>query len=459
MQLINSRISSKLFSYLLIFTINGVISVSGQNTPQWVSNRPLDNSYYIGIGQATKIKVNYLEQARILALEDLASQIEVNISASTFLHQFESDRQFKEEFRSYVITRSNLNITEYETVDSWENTDTYWVFIRLSKEAYRKKRDERKLAATSLATDFYLRAIPHKDRGEFIESTKWLAKAFEAISEFADEPVRVKIDERNIILQNEVYYTLTQVLSKITLTSGDSESIVKLDWFTAKDHQTIIKVNSNEEAPISFSLFRHWDINREDTSKENEVELTANKFLTSRDGSLNLYPASLHEIFTPSDKRPIKIIMQASLDLDQLINSSYPRFFFQTLSAPSLQIKFFIKKKYIILEESNDKFNDACSDCNIYPFLNSNLFPFVFVNKIDLAPWMDAKDKLVFNTTCGNDGKIREYSMEFNVTRKGERIYNGRASLCTDANGDCCDHLWENKNLELIEKLKKFYYQ
>ncbi|MFQ3325762.1 MAG: hypothetical protein ACI8YC_000395, partial [Salibacteraceae bacterium] len=53
--------------------------------PNWVSERPTSPAYYIGVGIAGKVSAgaNYMQIAKENALNDLASEIKVNVSGNS----------------------------------------------------------------------------------------------------------------------------------------------------------------------------------------------------------------------------------------------------------------------------------------------------------------------------------------------------------------------------------------
>ena len=72
--------------------------------PHWVDNRPVSNRYFIGIGFADKKKTpNYREVAQAAALNDLASQISVNISSELIDIMTEYSGVSEEYARSTII--------------------------------------------------------------------------------------------------------------------------------------------------------------------------------------------------------------------------------------------------------------------------------------------------------------------------------------------------------------------
>ena len=135
------QISFNYFFILLVtLSCSPNTSVAKRRAPQWVKERPVSSEYYIGIAVTNKNTNagNYMQLAKNQALQDLASEISINISSNSVLHQFEDNTSFKEEFEANVKTSIVQELEAYEMLASWTNkkTNEYWVYYRLSKNQY-----------------------------------------------------------------------------------------------------------------------------------------------------------------------------------------------------------------------------------------------------------------------------------------------------------------------------------
>jgi len=70
--------------------------------PDWVSNRPISSTDYIGISSASKNTSSYQKIAKRNALDDLLSEIRVTIQSVSILNQIDKNGTFKEEFESTI---------------------------------------------------------------------------------------------------------------------------------------------------------------------------------------------------------------------------------------------------------------------------------------------------------------------------------------------------------------------
>ena len=57
----------------------------GPQRPAWVSSRPVSSAYYVGVGMAPRSRPDHQETAKKNALNDLASEISVNVEGNSLL--------------------------------------------------------------------------------------------------------------------------------------------------------------------------------------------------------------------------------------------------------------------------------------------------------------------------------------------------------------------------------------
>ena len=82
--------------------------------PSWVTSKPIDPGMYSGIGMAYKSAgADYIAIAKNNALNDLASEISVNISSSSLFYQIEQDDNLREEFQANTQLKSKENLEGY----------------------------------------------------------------------------------------------------------------------------------------------------------------------------------------------------------------------------------------------------------------------------------------------------------------------------------------------------------
>jgi len=195
--------------------------------PSWLSAKPTTEGYYIGIGHGTKDGANnYIQAAKKSALEDLVSEIKVNVSSTSVLSQIDANKEFQERYEQIIQTTVADEVEEYEQVGSWEDDKNYWLYYRLSKQRYKEIKDEQKRNAVTLALDFFTKAKQSERTGENVQALGFYFQGFHAIEKYLAEPINLSFEGKEILLTNEIYASIQQLLDKMQLTANPSELIL-----------------------------------------------------------------------------------------------------------------------------------------------------------------------------------------------------------------------------------------
>ncbi len=192
--------------------------------PAWLSAKPQTDQYYVGIGHGGKGGTNnYVQEAKKSALEDLVSEIKVNISSTSVLTQIDENKEFREKYEQMIKTTAVDEIEEFETVDSWEDDNNYWVYYRLSKQRYREIKENQKRDAVTLALDFFTKAKQSERTKNTIQALEFYYQGFHAIEKYLAEPITLTFEGKSIILTNEIYANMQGLLDNIQLTADPSK--------------------------------------------------------------------------------------------------------------------------------------------------------------------------------------------------------------------------------------------
>jgi hypothetical protein len=192
--------------------------------PTWLKTEPFQDGYYTGIGHSIKDGANnYIQAAKKSALDDLISDIKVNISSTSILSQFEADKNVSEQYQQIIKTTAADEIEEFELVDAWEDATNYWVYYRLSISRYRQIKEEQKRNATLLATDYLQKAKDAERAGERLQAINFYFQAFRSIEKYLGDAIRVSVDGKEVLLVNEIYASIQTTLDKIALKVDPAE--------------------------------------------------------------------------------------------------------------------------------------------------------------------------------------------------------------------------------------------
>jgi outer membrane lipopolysaccharide assembly protein LptE/RlpB len=181
----------------------------------------------LGSGHSVKDGTNnYLQSAKNSALEDLVSEIKVNISSTSVLSMIDANKEFQERYEQIIKTTVADEIQEYEQVDSWEDERNYWLYYRLSKQRYKEIKDQLKRDAVAQGLDFFTKAKESERRSEYVLSLGFYYQGFRAIEKYLGEPIRIEFEGKEILLTNEIIASMQLLLDKIELTVSPSEIIL-----------------------------------------------------------------------------------------------------------------------------------------------------------------------------------------------------------------------------------------
>lgn len=201
--------------------------------PDWVSQHPIDNSYYIGIGSCNKksYPVDFSSIAKKNALNDMASSVSVRVQGESFLNTMEVNKVFSEDFSSRINTTTDIVFDDFETVATYDNGKDYWIYVRVSKYDYQQQQAAKKKAILDKAFDFYQRGNTAIAKNQINTATDmWLHGLFAMKNYWTESNPYVIPSGEEIILDQSIYNALQEHLSNIRLSCDESTILL-----TAKD--------------------------------------------------------------------------------------------------------------------------------------------------------------------------------------------------------------------------------
>lgn len=207
--------------------------------PDWLTAKPVQSAYYIGIGHSVKDGTNnYIQTAKKSALEDLVSEIKVNISSTSVLSQIDANQEFQERYEQIIKTTTADEIEEFEQVDAWEDPRNYWIYYRLSKDRYKQIKDEQKRNAVSLGLDFFTKAKQAEKSSDPVLALGFYYQGFRAVEKYLAEPLRLEYEGKEILLTNEIISSIQLLLDKMNVSVTPSE--IMLNRRVAQSDQSVM---------------------------------------------------------------------------------------------------------------------------------------------------------------------------------------------------------------------------
>ena len=207
--------------YIIVFLLAGcspkIQTPSAESLkPSWLSGSANQEGYYTGIGHSTKTgSNNYVQAAKKSALDDLVSEIKVNVSSTSILNQTEVGKKLTEQYEQIIKTTAADEIEDFELVGSWEDATNYWVYYRLSVARYRQIKEEQKRNATILSKDFLLKGREEEKQSNRLQALSYYFQALRAVEKYLGEAIPVNVEGRDVLLGNEIYASLQRALNNI----------------------------------------------------------------------------------------------------------------------------------------------------------------------------------------------------------------------------------------------------
>ncbi|GCC52271.1 hypothetical protein SanaruYs_25070 [Chryseotalea sanaruensis] len=214
--------------------------------PAWLSTKPYQDGYYTGIGHSNKDgSNNYIQSAKKSALDDLVSEIKVQVSSTSVLSQLDVNKEFSERYEQIIQTTAADEIEEFETVDAWEDETNYWIYYRLSISRYRQIKEEQKRNATLLATDYFKKGIESEKNNERLQAIGFYFQSLRTVEKYLAEPIRANVDGRDILLVNEAYAKIQTLLDKFEVKVNPAS--LSINRRVAQDAQSVIASVTNKD--------------------------------------------------------------------------------------------------------------------------------------------------------------------------------------------------------------------
>ena len=223
--------------------------------PAWVKERPISSLYYIGIAKVNKQNYpdNYRDIAKRKALNDLASEISVNIQSSSIASSSEDQSGFRSDYSNYIQMEMTKDLSGYQLVDSYETADFYMVYYRLAKSRWKEIQAERKKAAADRSYTNYMQAKAEEANLNYPSAIKSYLNALLELKKYWNEAVYYDMNGKNERLDLAIRQSLTTLLSGIKLSVRPEKLILNIEN-NFRSEILIEVVNSKGESLENFPI-------------------------------------------------------------------------------------------------------------------------------------------------------------------------------------------------------------
>ena len=197
--------------------------------PDWVTHRPRQEAYFIGIGVATRGAdlSESRDRATQNALNDIATQIQVNISSNIELEDAEDAADVHQSYLSEIkAIVESTELAGVEIVDTYEGADEVWVYAHLSKQKFAQLRQEKIDKARRRAFSLFEQAEEKYPRA-VTEALSLYLQALQPLAAALGDPLTVSYQESRINLDTTIPSRIRNILSSIALEASPVPSGIK----------------------------------------------------------------------------------------------------------------------------------------------------------------------------------------------------------------------------------------
>jgi LPP20 lipoprotein len=347
-----------------IIILLSIISISTllAKTPDWVTNRPINNEYYIGIGFASKIKGSndHLEKAKSEALKNLSSEITINISSEIVSNMVEKSGLLEEELKSNIRSTTQADLDGYELVEDWQNKKEYWIYYRLSKVKYQELRQAKISKALSLALDMFRQARKNEQDQQIDKALLYYLQALKPIEKYIGEALKADYNGQSTYLNNEIYISIQNLLSSINL----------------KPAKTTMQVKRNKAVKDPLKITAYFD------GEMTISNLPISFYFTKGDGDLikssrtNMSGVAISRISKMKSNDKMQFVA-AQLDINSMINQDSTSFVYQNIlksfPLPSTKIILTVTGLSFYVESDESNLGKALDVLQVEPKLKEAL--------------------------------------------------------------------------------------
>jgi hypothetical protein len=142
------KVWTHLLARAITIILGGDPTAALASTPVWVSDRPTQPGFAVGIGSAEidgDPITSVHNRALAAALADIAAQIDVDVEASQSLQTQENEEGMTQHFESTATATSSQTLQGVETMATWCGDRRCWVYARL--DLVRREAVQREIAA------------------------------------------------------------------------------------------------------------------------------------------------------------------------------------------------------------------------------------------------------------------------------------------------------------------------
>ncbi|MBE6294223.1 MAG: LPP20 family lipoprotein [Bacteroidaceae bacterium] len=203
----------------LLLAISAALQINAQ-APAWVTQRPINNDVYTGIGIAPLSSDDYVKIATQNALSDIASQIATKVENEAFLHTVDVDGKSRQLFEDKIVSNMTAWIEGMELKDSYQNADKYYVYYTLDKELHRKNSDARRRSAINQGLDYLEKGLAAESSMNLTQAMQLYGKGLDIVEPWLFMNLSTQRNGETIDIPTELYNAYINVFSGMAITTN-----------------------------------------------------------------------------------------------------------------------------------------------------------------------------------------------------------------------------------------------
>lgn len=185
-------------------------------TPRWVTNHPVSEQEYIGIGMAPLSDADYMKKATQNALADIASQISIKLENNSFLHTVDVDGKARDMFEGKIQSSMVAWMEGQELKETYQSNDNYYVYYSLDKKVYARNSESRRKQVVQIGLDYLQKGREAESMMNLAQAVQLYGKGLEAVEPW----VFMDLMNDGVNIPTELYHAFVNVFSNMTITTN-----------------------------------------------------------------------------------------------------------------------------------------------------------------------------------------------------------------------------------------------
>ncbi len=398
----------KVFKWLIIMQLvwsckSTQTSSSTETLPEWATQRPKTDYYYVGIAKVDKAlhKTDYQDAAKRMALNDLASEISVKIESNSLLSSYDDNAGYSQDYQQFIKTEINKELSGYEMVANFENKLSYYVYYQLSKSAWAQIQARQKSEAGQRALNWYRKAQSETQKLAIPTAIQYHLNGLLEIKKYWSEAVQVSDSAGTYRIDETIKNDLSNLLSSLAWDVKPESVLLKSDNGFRSPIEIGIKVGSAFVSNLPVQVrYKKRQIPYQQSFLTQNKPLSVSVEQTDMQKSMPQVSIDLE----------LNKLIKMNADDKKMLAFVYDAIKLQTIQIP---IKIEMPKVYIAVK------SDGKYQSTYFHYLKDAMSQVLSRERIDLAPSIKDADFLIHvephESKGPDDQKFKTVFLSYNI--------------------------------------------